>query len=205
MIAKLVGTLDSVGEDWAIVLCGGVGYLVFCSGKTLARLPGPGEAVSLVVETHVREDHIHLYGFAAEAERSWFKLLQGVQGVGARVALAILTVLAPDQLGGAILAQDKKAIGQATGVGPKLAARICSELKDKVGGLAPAMPVPVGAVPIPADAAAGPVADAVSALTNLGYGRAEAMGAVDRAAKTLGAEAEASALIRAGLREMGAA
>ncbi|RME63240.1 MAG: Holliday junction branch migration protein RuvA, partial [Alphaproteobacteria bacterium] len=136
MIAKLSGLLDSVGADWAIVDVGGVGYLVYCSAKTLAGLPAPGARVALAIETHVREDHIHLYGFSGMRELAWFRMLQGVQGVGARVALAILSVLGPDQLGVAIAAQDAKAVARASGVGPKLAARIVNELKDKAAKLA---------------------------------------------------------------------
>ena len=120
MIAKLTGLLDSVGEEWAVVDVNGVGYLVFCSTRTLAQLPGRGEAVSFVIETHIREDHIHLYGFLENAEREWFRLLTTVQGVGAKVALGILSVLAPRDLSDAILAQDKGMITRAPGVGLKL-------------------------------------------------------------------------------------
>jgi Holliday junction DNA helicase RuvA len=152
----------------------------------------------LLIETHVREDHIHLYGFADEAERSWFRLLTTVQGVGARLGLAILSVLAPDALATAILAQDKAALSRADGVGPKLATRIGTELKDKVGGIAlgPAAAISVGA---PEGAAA---ADAVSALVNLGYSRSDAFGAVAQAAKRLGEAAKIDALIRVGLQEL---
>ena len=136
MIAKLAGMLDSVGDDHAVVDVGGVGYLVFCSGRTMRALPAVGQPVVIHVETHVREDHIHLYGFADEAERDWFRLLQSVQGVGARVALAILTVHAPGDLMLIIAAQDKAAMAQANGVGAELAGCIVAELKDAVGGLA---------------------------------------------------------------------
>ena len=138
MIASLKGVLDSVAEESAIVDVRGVGYLVFCSGRTLSKLPQPGEAVRFVVETHVREDHIHLYGFAESVERDWFRLLTTVQGVGAKVGLAILSALGPEELVQALVAQDKAAVSRANGVGPKLAGRIVLELKDKVSGLAPA-------------------------------------------------------------------
>lgn len=201
MIAKLTGVVDSSGSDWAVIDVTGVGYLVFCSSRTLAALPPVGKPVSLFVETHVREDHIHLYGFADAAERDWFRLLTTVQGVGARVALAVQSVLSAADLAQAILIQDKSALARASGVGPKLAGRIVAELKDKVGGIALATPAPAIAG---AAAEAGPVADAVSALVNLGYRRAEAFSAVAHAAQSLGKDAGVEALIRAGLRELSA-
>lgn len=201
MIAKLTGVVDSSGSDWAVIDVAGVGYLVFCSSRTLAALPPVGKPVSLFVETHVREDHIHLYGFADAAERDWFRLLTTVQGVGARVALAVQSVLSAADLAQAILIQDKSALARASGVGPKLAGRIVAELKDKVGGIALATPAPAIAG---AAAEAGPVADAVSALVNLGYRRAEAFSAVAHAAQSLGKDAGVEALIRAGLRELSA-
>ena len=140
MIAKLAGIVDQVGEDGAVIDVGGVGYLAFCSTRTLGQLPPAGEPVRLLIETHVREDHIHLYGFVDAAERDWFRLLTTVQGVGARLALAILSALTPEELGLAIVAQDNAVLARAEGVGPKLAARIVNELKDKVGGLALAAP-----------------------------------------------------------------
>lgn len=208
MIGKLTGRLDSTGDGWAIVDVSGVGYLVYCSGRSLARLGGAGEAVSLLIETHVREDHIHLYGFAESAERDWFRLLSTVQGVGVRMALAILSALAPAELVQAIAAQDKAVLTRANGVGPKLAGRIVTELKDKVGGLSlgPAasldsgMPVP-GASPA---ALGGPADDAVSALVNLGYRRIDAFGAVAKASQSLGGEAALDALIKQGLKELSA-
>ncbi len=199
MIAKLSGMLDSVGRDWAVVDVGGVGYRVHCSGRTLRTLPPPGGPVGLFVETHVREDHIHLYGFVDGAERDWFRLLQTVQGVGARVALAILAVLAPDDLAGAIAAQDKAAISEAPGVGGKLAGRIVAELRDASGELAVALVSGTDG----AGARGGDSADAVSALVNLGYRRTEAVAAVAGAARTVGVDAKVDALVRAGLREMG--
>ncbi len=200
MIAKLAGLLDSVGDDQAVVDVGGVGYLVFCSGRTMRTLPSAGQPVVVHVETHVREDHIHLYGFADEAERDWFRLLQSVQGVGARVALAILTVHAPGDLMLIIAAQDKAAVAQANGVGAKLAGRIVAELKDAVGGLALH---PAGAAGGAALAEVGVEGDAVSALVNLGYRRTEAAMAVAGAARAMDGEAELDVLIRAGLRELG--
>jgi len=200
MIAKLAGMLDSVGDDHAVVDVGGVGYLVFCSGRTMRALPAVGQPVVIHVETHVREDHIHLYGFADEAERDWFRLLQSVQGVGARVALAILTVHAPGDLALIIAAQDKAAMAQANGVGAKLAGRIVAELKDAVGGLALH---PVGVTGGVALVEVGVEGDAVSALVNLGYRRTEATMAVAGAARAMDGAAELDVLIRAGLRELG--
>jgi len=204
MIAKLRGLLDSTGPDHAVIDCGGVGYLVFCSSRTLGLLGGPREAVALHIETHVREDHIHLYGFADTAERDWFRLLTTVQGVGAKVALAILSVLSPDQVATAVAAGDKAMLARADGVGPKLAARIASELKDKVGGivLGPAVAAFHASPGAAAPAESGAAADAVSALVNLGYGRAEAFAAVAKAGGKLGPGATVSAIIPAALREL---
>lgn len=204
MIARLRGLVDSAGADHAVIDCNGVGYLVFCSRRTLGLLGGPREAVALHIETHVREDHIHLYGFADTAERDWFRILTTVQGVGAKVGLAILSVLSPDQVATAIAAGDKAMLARAEGVGPKLAGRIASELKDKVGGIAlgPAVVALHTGVAASAPAEAGAAADAVSALVNLGYGRAEAFAAVARAGGKLGPEATVSAIIPAALREL---
>lgn len=199
MIASLKGVLESVAEESAIVDVGGVGYLVFCSGRTLSNLPQPGEAVRFVVETHVREDHIHLYGFAEPGERDWFRLLTTVQGVGAKVGLAILSALGPEELVQAVVAQDKAAVSRANGVGPKLAGRIVLELKDKVSGLAPA--AFEASAGMQAEAT-GSTEDAVSALVNLGFQRTDAFGAVVRAEQKLGEGAEVDALIRAGLQEL---
>ena len=199
MIASLKGVLEFVGEEFAVVDVSGVGYLVFCSGRTLANLPQSGEAVRLVVETHVREDHIHLYGFAEEGERDWFRLLTTVQGVGAKVALAILSVLGPEELIHAVAAQDKAVVLRANGVGPKLAGRIVLELKDKVGGLVPsALPTPL----LGATSSGGESEDAISALVNLGFQRTDAFGAVVRAGQKLGEEAGVDDLIRVGLQEL---
>ncbi len=199
MIAKLAGVLDSVGEDWAVVDVAGVGYLVYCSARTLRTLPAPGAPVRLFVETHVRQDHIHLYGFVDESERDWFRLLQTVQGVGARVALAILAALGPSDLVVAIAAQDKAAVSQANGVGGKLAGRIVAELRDTVGDLALGTVAALDAARVHG----GPEADAVSALVNLGYRRTEAVAAVAGAARQLGAGARLDALVRTGLQELG--
>jgi Holliday junction DNA helicase RuvA len=203
MIARLTGKLEPLGEDRAIVDVGGVGYLVFCSGRTLAQFPADGSTVQLQIETHVREDHIHLYGFADTGELEWFRLLTTVQGVGAKVALAILTVLAPGDLLQAVAAADKVAVSRANGVGPKLAARIVLELKDKVGGIALGAAAAIRVTGASASPAAGGVdADAVSALVNLGYGRSEAFGAVARAGGRLGGGAPLGDLIRVGLEEL---
>jgi Holliday junction DNA helicase RuvA len=200
MIARLNGIVELLGEDRVVVDVGGVGYLVFCSGRTLGRLPGDGVSVQLHIETHVREDHIHLYGFVDAAEHEWFRLLTTVQGVGARVALAILSAMGPDDLVRAVASGDKTAVSQANGVGPKLAGRIVSELKDRAGGIAlgPSATLAGGGVQ-PGAAIDG---DAVSALVNLGYGRSEAFGAVARAGNRLGGGAALADLIRAGLEEL---
>lgn len=202
MIAKLAGVIDSIGDGTVVIDVGGVGYLIFCASRTLARLPRPGGSAMLLIETHVREDHIHLYGFADDAERAWFRLLTTVQGVGAKIGLAILSALGPDDLVRAIAAQDKASVARANGVGAKLAGRIVSELKDKVPGF------DVSAGPGIAAGASngngvGAASDAVSALVNLGYRRLDAFGAVVSAQKSLGADAAVADLIRAGLKELG--
>ena len=199
MIAKLTGLLDSIGDGWVVVETGGVGYLVFCSARTLREVGPPGTTISMLIDTHVREDHIHLYGFPLLEERNWFRMLQTVQGVGARMALGVLDALSADELVDAILAQDAATLTQANGVGPKLAKRLVSELKDKIGDLAPS----TFTGPTAAEAVAGDTTvDAVSALVNLGYRRIEAFGAVSRARQSLGAQAEVGALIREGLKEL---
>jgi Holliday junction DNA helicase RuvA len=198
MIARLRGRLDAAAEDCAVVDVGGVGYLVHCSGRTLQNLPRPGEAVDLHIETQVRSESITLYGFGDLGERSWFRLLQTVQGVGARVALAILTVLPPDGLMRAVASQDKAALARANGVGQRLAARIVAELKDRLTDL-PALAPVVAGLAVPSGGAAD---DALSALVNLGYGRSDAYAAVLRAAAGLGERPTVDALIRAGLQEL---
>jgi holliday junction DNA helicase RuvA len=204
MIAKLKGIVDSAGEDWAIIDVSGVGYLVFASGRTLGRL-AEGEAAALMIETHVREDHIHLYGFWDENERDWYKLLTTVQGVGAKAGLALLSVLTGEELVRAIASGDKAAITRAAGVGPKLATRILSELKDKVGKLALGSAAASGGAPVEAlgDNTAREVADAVSALVNLGYGASDALTAVSNAQGQLDEGAGVADFIRAGLAELG--
>ena len=206
MIARLKGLVDVLGDDWAVIDVNGVGYLVFCSSRTLGQL-NIGEAVALEIETHVREDHIHLYGFSDLGERDWFKLLTTVQGVGAKVGLAILGVLGADELVQVVAAQDRAAITRAPGVGPKLASRILSELKDKVGAMALGPAALHGARMATTDSASGGtgnsnVSDATSALVNLGYTPSDALGAVSRAASRIDGEADVEALIRAGLREL---
>jgi len=202
MISKLTGVIDSVDEDSTVVDVNGVGYQVFCSRRTLDKLPARGGNASVLVETTVREDRIVLYGFSDRIERDWYRLLTTVQGVGAKVALSILSTLSPNEIAQAIAAQDKAMVSRADGVGPKLAMRLVNELKDRIADLA--APVSVAA---PAGAAAGGgeaggTGDAVSALVNLGYGRTEAFGAVARASAKLGADAKVEALVRAGLKEL---
>jgi holliday junction DNA helicase RuvA len=199
MIGKLKGMVDSIGEDHLILDVQGVGYVVAASARTLRNLPGLGEAAVLHIETQMREDAIRLFGFLAETERDWFRLLQSVQGVGAKVALGILGALSSADLAGAIARQDKAAVSRAQGVGPKLAARIVAELKDKAPLLgATDFGVPTAITP----ALAGPAEDAVLALVNLGYGRPQAAEAVARGAASLGAGATTAALIRLGLKEL---
>ena len=193
MIAHLKGILAATDIDQAVIEVGGVGYLVGASSKTLAAIGPVGEAAMLHTEMLVAEDFIRLVGFASAAERDWFRLLTGVQGVGARVALAILSALEPADLSRAIAAQDKAMVARANGVGPKLAERIVRELKDKIGGVAigtPGMPAPTGAG-----------ADAVSAMLNLGFRPAEANAAVAAAEEELGSSATLDALVRLALRK----
>lgn len=202
MIAKLTGIIDSFGDDWVIIDVGGVGYLVQCSSHTLAGLPGKGEAVSLATETYVREDQLRLFGFGSDHERDWFRLLLTVQGVGTKVALAILSTLKPSALMTAVAMQDKAQVAQAQGVGPKVAQRIITELKDKFPALSPGDPS-IAAVQADVEAlAATPVSDAVSALTNLGYAQAQAGAAVAAALKQTASDAPAEQLIRQALKEL---
>ena len=203
MIGKLSGTLDTIGEDHVILDVHGVGYLVACSTRTLAALPGTGEALVLWIETVVREDAIRLYGFTSELERDWFRLLQSVQGVGAKVALAIQSTLAPGDLASAIALQDKAMVARAPGVGPKVAGRIVAELKDKAPAYSGAAAAEIG---LQSDLGAGlatsAVTDAVSALTNLGYSAQQASGAVSKALRQAGEDADSATLIRHGLKEL---
>ena len=204
MIAKLKGLVDSVGEDFAVIDVGGVGYLVFCSGRTLSKLE-TGLAAQLHVETHVREDHIHLYGFGDAGEKDWFNLLTTVQGVGAKVALAILSVAGPEQLLQTIAAGDKTTLTRASGVGPKLAVRILTELKDKAGRMAFGSGGVTAALsqaaPMPAQAG-GVMEDAISALVNLGYRRVEAFEAVGQTLREQGDGVDAGSLIRLSLKRL---
>lgn len=204
MIGKLTGVVDSVGLDWVILDVGGVGYVVYCSGRTLGRLPKAGEVARLSIETHVREDRIQLFGFMADLEREWFRLLNTVQGVGTKVALAVLSTLDAPDLATAIALQDKAAISRAPGVGPKVAARIAAELKDKAPLFADVDPglARVAGEVAEAKGAATPVRDAVSALVNLGYAGPQASAAVAAAKQALGEDATTEKLIRAGLKEL---
>ena len=205
MIAKLRGTVDQVGDGFAIVDVGGVGYRVAGAASTLGRLRA-GEKVSLLIETQVGEDHIRLFGFLEAAEQNWFRLLTTVQGVGAKTALAVLSTLRPEELARAIAAADKTALSRADGIGGKLAARIAAELRDKVGALAlGAAARGPGAAGSGGAGLEGPVADAVSALANLGYAPSDALQAVARAAEALGDKPSVEELIRAGLAELSGA
>jgi len=195
MIAHLKGRLDSTGIDHAVIDVGGVGYLVGASARTLAALGPVGEAATVFTEMLVSEDSIRLMGFSSGSERDWFRLLTGVQGVGARVALAILSALEPNDLARAIGSGDKAMVARANGVGPKLAQRIVMELKDKTGGIALAPGSATIAAP------AGASADAVSALLNLGFRPAEAAAAVAAAEEELGESASLDALVRLALRK----
>ena len=204
MIAKLTGLVDNIGEDCVVLDVGGVGYMLFCSSRTLASIPQLGEAISLFVEMHVREDHIHLYGFATSGERNAFQLVNKVQGVGTKVALAILSAMSPEQLSNAVAAEDKAPFTSANGVGTKLAARLVTELKGKVDGV-------VGGIKFAARAAGEPkgtdkplalIEDAVSALVNLGYGRADAFGAVSSVVRAENGTNTLDHLIRDALKEL---
>lgn len=199
MIGKLAGTVDSLGEDHAIVDVHGVGYLVYCPSSTLSRL-SVGTAASLMIETRVSEDAIRLYGFAVAEEREWFRLLQSVQNVGARVALNVLSALSSRELARAVALGDKAAVGRAQGVGPKLATRIVTELKDK----APSMMMRGAAddkTVVAIAAPTGPEADAIAALVKLGYTPGQAAEAVARSAREF-AGAPTEVLLRESLRGM---
>ena len=203
MIGKLKGLIESYGQDSVIVDVNGVGYEVHCSARTLQELPGVGQPAALSIETHVREDQIRLFGFLTEIEREWFRLLQTVQGVGAKVALSVLGTLKPSELASAIAMRDKAMVARAPGVGPKVAERIVTELKDKAPAYTDVDPALVrlsGA--LDDKRAPAPVTDAVSALVNLGYGQAQAAAAIAAATRHAGEGAEATTLIRLGLREL---
>jgi holliday junction DNA helicase RuvA len=210
MIGRLKGRIDEISEDAAIIDVGGVGYQVFCSSRTLAAL-SEGQAASLTIETHVREDHIHLYGFPDAAEREWFRLLCSVQGIGSRIGLTILGAHAPSALAQAILAKDAAAFRAISGIGPKLAERIVTELKDKVAKM------PTSAMDSIRLAAAGTsdgkkkastatdnsaTEDAISALVNLGYTRSEAYAATLKAAQNAKGKGGLDQLIKLSLKEL---
>lgn len=203
MIGKLKGIVDSFGEDYLILDVQGVGYQVHCSARTLTLLPAPGEAATLSIETYVREDQIKLFGFASDSEREWFRLLQTVQGVGAKVALSVLSTLKVPELANAIAMRDKAAVSRTPGVGAKVAERIVSELKDKVPAFAD---VDAGAAHLAGalddKRAPKPVTDAVSALVNLGYGQPQAAAAIAAASRNAGEGADVQTLIRQGLKEL---
>lgn len=212
MIGKLRGIVDSTGDDWVIIDVGGVGYEVHCSSRVLGSLPAVGEAVVLAIETHVRETEIRLFGFSSEMERKWFRLLQSVQGVGAKSALAILSVLTTADLTNAIALQDKAMVSRAPGVGPKVAQRIVTELQNKAPALTASgaamsaggvgsdgAAVGDGIIDVPAGAHA---VDAISALVNLGYQQTHAASAVSAAMKNAKDNATTEDLIRLGLKEL---
>ncbi len=195
MIGRLRGRVDGRGDNWVLIDVGGVGYMVEGSPRMMDNLPADGEALSLAIETYVREDQLRLFGFLSEEDRSWFRLLMGVQGVGAKVALAIQGVLSANDLVQAVAAEDKAMVARAPGVGPKVAQRIVQELKDKV----PAMPFVAAAEVTGAE---GAMAEAMSALTNLGYPRVQANAALMAARSKLDDEASVEDLIKQALREL---
>lgn len=202
MIGKLKGTIDEIGEDYVLVDVHGVCYVAYCSARTLSKLGSAGEACILFIETYVREDQLKLFGFITALEREWFNLLQSVQGVGAKVALAVLSTLTPGELANAIALQDRTAVSRAPGVGPKVAMRLVTELKNRAPAFA-GEAINIGLKQeLGEGVAAAPVADAVSALTNLGYSRDQAANAVAAAMKTAGDGADSAKLIRLGLKEL---
>jgi Holliday junction DNA helicase RuvA len=198
MIALLTGRIDQLTDGSCVLDVNGVGYLVQASTRTLAALPQPPATARLLIETHVREDAIQLYGFADPAEREWFRLLNTVQGVGAKVALSILSALSPRELIGAIAAGDRASLTRAPGVGPRLAVRLLTELREKAGG----MPTTAPGLAAPTDRPGSIAEDAISALTNLGYRRPEAQPAVARVIDRLGDSAALDAVIREALKEL---
>lgn len=203
MIGKLKGVIDSYSDDSVILDVHGVGYVVHCSARTLQALPQPGEAATLSIETYVREDQLKLYGFASDIEREWFRLLQTVQGVGAKSALSVLGTLKPSELASAIAIRDKAAVARTPGVGSKVAERIVTELKDKVPAFANVDPAVVHlAGALDDHRAPQPVRDAVSALINLGYGQPQAAAAIAAASRDAGDGAQTAQLIKLGLKEL---
>jgi holliday junction DNA helicase RuvA len=203
MIGKLKGVIDSYGEDFIVLDVNGVGYLVHCSARTLQELPGVAQPATLSIETHVREDQIKLFGFVTDVEREWFRLLQTVQGVGAKVALSVLSTLKPAELASAIAVRDKAMVARTPGVGPKVAERIVTELKDKAPAYASVDPAVIRLSGAVEDRRAPqPIVDAVSALINLGYGQPQAAAAIAAAARSAGEGADTARLIRLGLKEL---
>jgi len=201
MIGKLRGVIDSYGEDWVVLDVSGVGYEVTCGARTMHALPAVGEAATLSIETYLREDHIRLFGFVSEAERAWFRLLQTVQGVGAKVALAVVGTLSPQELANAVALQDKAQVARAPGVGQKVAQRIVTELKDRMPTLI-RLGAAADAITAPDQPGTAAAADAVSALTNLGYAQGQASAAIAAAAQKAGTSAGTAELIRLGLKEL---
>lgn len=203
MIGRLKGLVEAIEEDYVLLDVGGVCYQVYCSARTLGSVPSVGEATVLEIEMVVREDLIRLYGFGSVNEKVWFEVLTSVQGVGARVALAILSVLSPGELSSAIALQDKAMVGRANGVGPKLAQRIVSELKGKVPTIAAVDAGEIGLqTALGEGAASSNIVDAVSALGNLGYSSQQASAAVAQVVKNEGEDAPTEKLIRLGLKEL---
>ncbi|ABI61997.1 Holliday junction branch migration protein RuvA [Granulibacter bethesdensis] len=201
MIGRLTGLVDGLEEDRCLIDVNGVGYVVYASSRTLAALPRAPEVARVLIETQVREDAITLFGFIDTAERDWFRLLTTVQGVGAKVGLNILSALSAGDLISALMAGDQRALTRASGVGPRLAARIVSELKDKVGAM-PSGPMTIGGVGVLSAPAGGVEQDTLSALLNLGYRRPEALAAIRRVREALGEEAGLDAILRQCLREL---
>jgi Holliday junction DNA helicase RuvA len=206
MIGKLTGTIDEIGTDFAVVDVGGVGYVVHCAARVLSNLPAPGQRASLFVETHMREDAIKLFGFTTSEEREWFRLLQTVQGVGAKVALSILSTQTIPDLARAVAFEDKAHVGRAPGVGPKLAARIVAELKDKAAAITAPLHIARGEGAVIGFARPqGAAAEAVSALVNLGYSQAQSSQAVAAVVAREGKELPLPSMIREGLRALSSA
>jgi Holliday junction DNA helicase RuvA len=205
MIGKLTGLIDEIGTDFAVIDVGGVGYVVHCAARVLSVLPQPGQRASLFVETQMREDAIKLFGFTTSEEREWFRLLQTVQGVGAKVALSILSTQTIPDLARAVAFEDKAQVGRAQGVGPKLAARIVAELKDKAASISAPLHVAQGGAVVSLTRPAGAAAEAVSALVNLGYAQAQASQAIATVVAREGKELPLQALIREGLRALSSA
>jgi Holliday junction DNA helicase RuvA len=205
MIGKLTGLIDEIGSDFAVIDVGGVGYVVHCAARVLAALPQPGNRATLFVETQMREDAIKLFGFTTSEEREWFRLLQTVQGVGAKVALSILSTQSTSDLARAVAFEDKASVGRAQGVGPKLAARIVAELKDKAATISAPMHVTQGGAVVSLTRPAGAAAEAVSALVNLGYAQAQASQAIATVVAREGKDLPLQTLIREGLRALSSA